>query len=223
MKKLLKDVTLLSYNTNPDRMDGTILALQKCCENFGFYQVKLICDKKPDNLPKNIIWEYAPHINNINDFNQYMFSELDKHVESSHMLFVHDHAYILSANTWDDNWLKWDFCGAPWRYMPDAYICHDTGEHVRVGNGGFSLRSKFLLGIPKKYNIPLTHENFYYNEDGNVAVYNRVKFLKLGVKYMPLEESCKFSYENPVPENNYGNMKTFGFHRNFPPSQMIHG
>ena len=95
MKKYLKDVTLLSYSTNPDRMDGTISALQKCCEELDFYEVKLICDKKPDNLPENIIWEYAPHINHIDDFNYYMFLELGKHVNSSHMLFVHDHAYIF--------------------------------------------------------------------------------------------------------------------------------
>jgi len=38
---------------------------------------------------------------------------------------------------------------------------------------------------------------------------------KYGIKYMPLEESCKFAYENNVPEN-LNIKKFFGYHRNKP-------
>ena len=214
MKKYLKDVTLLSYSTNPERMNGTIRALQTCCENLDFYQVKLICDKKPDNLPENIIWEYAPHINNINDFNYYMFLELGKHVDSSHMLFVHDHAFVLTASLWDDNWLQYDYCGSPWPVVENAYLT-DDGKRIRVGNGGFSLRSRKLLFAPKELGLKLEHRQGFYNEDGNVAVYQVDRLSKYGIKYMPLEEACKFAYENDVEENK-GINNFFGFHRNIP-------
>ncbi len=214
MKKYLKDVTLLSYSTNPDRMDGTISALQKCCEELDFYEVKLICDKKPDNLPENIIWEYAPHINHIDDFNYYMFLELGKHVNSSHMLFVHDHAYILHPELWDDDWLQWDYCGAPWKVIENAYLT-DNGKRIRVGNGGFSLRSRRLLFAPKELGLKLEQRQQFFNEDGNICVYQADKLSEYGIKYMPLEEACVFAYENDVEENE-SISKFFGFHRNMP-------
>jgi hypothetical protein len=196
-------------------MEGTIRALQICCEDLDFYQVKLICDKKPDNLPENIIWEYAPHINNIDDFNYYMFLELGKHVDSSHMLFVHDHAFVLTASLWSEDWLQYDYIGAGWNWMPDAYICHETGEHVRVGNGGMSLRSFKLLNLPKKMGWYLKEEQGWKNEDGQICVYWRKQMLENGIKYAPIEVASVFSYEKNIPENM--NIKDFfGFHKNYP-------
>jgi len=37
--------------------------------------------------------------------------------------------------------------------------------------------------------------------------------LENGINYPPVEVAARFSYENPVPENDYGNISTFGFHR----------
>lgn len=215
MKKYLKDVTLLAYETRPENTNNVILSLQKCCESLDFYEVKLISDVKPNNLPDGIIWEYAPHINEINDFNRYMFLEVYKHVKSSHMLYVHDHSYILNYDLWDDNWLEWDYIGCPWKLMPDAYICHATGEHVRNGNGGFSLKSYKIMSLPKEKGWELRQEQSYYNEDGNYCVYWRKEMLENGIKYAPVEVAARFAFENVVPENI--GIKPFGFHRNLPP------
>lgn len=206
----IPDVTLLALSSI--EIPATIAALQFSSRDIDFGAIKLISDVEPDNLPENIIWEYCPKINNIMDFNHYMFSEMGKHVQTSHMLYVQHHALIIRPNLWNDEWLGNDYGGAPWMIKDDAYICHATGEHVRVGNGGFSLRSKRLLEIPNKYNLPLLQEQGWHNEDGNIVNYNRVKMLELGIKYMPLEQAVIFSYENEVPENQ--GIETFGFHRN---------
>lgn len=215
MKKKLNDVTLLTYNTNPERTQGTIDSLNICCGDLEFYDVKFLSDRIPDNLPDNIKWEYAPKINHINDFNYYMFLELGKHIESSHMLFVHDHAYILHPELWDDDWLQYDYIGAGWKWMPDAYICHETGEHIRQGNGGFSLRSSKLLNLPKEKGWYLKEEQGWKNEDGQCCIYWRKEMLENGINYAPIEVSAIFAYENDIPENI--NIKEFfGYHRNIP-------
>jgi hypothetical protein len=215
MKIQIPDVTLLAYDTRPEKIDGTILALQKCCEQIDFHSAKLLTDIEPKNLPKNIKWEYAPHINHIDDFNYYMFLELGKHVDSSHCLYVQDHGYILNPDLWDNDWLQWDYCGAPWPLVENAYLT-DAGRRIRVGNGGFSLRSRKLLFAPKELGLELEQRQQFYNEDGNICVYQADKLLKYGIKYMPLKEASIFSYENPILENNYGNASTFGYHRNKP-------
>lgn len=209
----LPDVTLLAVSSV--EIPATIEAIERSCEGINFGAVKLITHEKPEGLSDDIEYAYMPKMTDIMQFNHLAFEDLGQYVNTSHALLIQHHGYVLRPELFRDKWLEYDYCGAPWRWSLDAYICHETGEHIRVGNGGFSLRSKKLMDIPKKYNIPLIHENFYYNEDGNIAVYNRVKFLELGVKYMPLEDACVFSYENDVPENI--NIKEFfGFHRNIP-------
>jgi hypothetical protein len=213
MKKLLKDVTLIAYSSND--VEENIVALQKCMEYFYFGAVKIISHKRPENLPEGIKYEQGKEIKDINDFNEYMFLNFYKHVNTSHCLYIQHHAYILNPELWDDNWLKYDYCGAVWPHVHDAYIANN-GERVRVGNGGFSIRSSYLMTLPQKMGWYLREEQGWKNEDGQIAVYWRKEMLENGVKYAPVEVAAKFSYENPVPENNYGNMKTFGYHRNDP-------
>jgi len=214
LKNNLKDVTLIIYETRPENFTNSINALNKCCESTSFAEVKFISDISPENLPKEYLWEFAPHIFDINDYNLYMFKEMYRHINTSHALCIHSHSWILNPLMWDDKWLEYDYIGAPWVIKNDAYISWGSKEHVRVGNGGFSLRSKRLLELPKIHDLPLLQEQGWYNEDGNLVSYYRELMLALGIKYAPVEVAAKFAYENPVPENNYGDMKTFGFHRN---------
>jgi hypothetical protein len=209
MKKNIPQVTLIAISSI--MIHETIRALQKCCEEMEFGSVKLLSHKKPFFLPSNITFEICPKINNIMDFNHYVFRDFGKHVTTSHCLMVQYHGWVLRPELWDDNWLQYDYIGAPWAYSDDAYMSQ-AGEHVRVGNGGFSLRSKKLLDLPKERNIQLTHDRGFWNEDGNICVYHREKFLEAGIRYAPVEVASVFSFENEVPENK--GVLTFGFHRN---------
>ena len=139
---------------------------------------------------------------------------MSRYVPTSHCLLIQYDSCIINPELWDDSWLQYDYIGAPWPYKDDAYIIDETGEHIRVGNGGFSLRSKKLLDAPERFNLRLTHKQGYYNEDSNICEYHRKELLALGIKYAPIEVAAKFSYENDVPENK--DTKTFGFHKNLP-------
>ena len=212
MKKQLNDITLVAYSSND--VKENIEALQKCMEYFDFGAVKIISHKQPENIPNGITYEQGREIHDYMDFNHYVFSDFGKHINTSHMLMVQHHAYILHPELWKDEWLQYDYAGAPWMIIPNSYLTDDE-ERVRVGNGGFSLRSRKLLFAPTKLGLSLEQRQGFYNEDGNLTIYHRKAMLGYGIKYMPVEEAAIFAYENPVPENI--NIKEFfGYHRNHP-------
>ena len=211
MKKHLPDITLIAISSI--LLHETIKALQKSCEKLDFGAVKLISHERPSNLPKEIEFEKCSRINNIMDFNHLAFSDLGGYIQTSHTLLVQNHAYVINPICWDNDWLQYDYIGAPWAWQENSYIAN-TGEHVRVGNGGFSLRSKKLLELPRNLGLPLKQEQGFWNEDGNICCYYRREFLEAGIKYAPVEIAAHFSFENEVPENR--GIKTFGFHRNHP-------
>jgi hypothetical protein len=212
MKKSLPDVTLLAYTSH--EVKETIWSLNKCQEKLNFAEIKLLTHEMPVKLPSHIIWEYAPKINNINDFNKYMFLDLGKHINTSHMLYVQAHSWIVNPNLWTNEFLEFSYIGAPWKIVENSYMAND-GTISRVGNGGFSLRDSRLLNLPKKMGWGLREEQGWLNEDGNICCYYRKEMLDNGIKYAPLEVACKFSYENTIPENI--GIKPFGFHRNMCP------
>jgi hypothetical protein len=125
------------------------------------------------------------------------------------LLVQHD-GFVLRPEKWSQEFLEYDYIGAPWPVSQDAYITFD-GERVRVGNGGFSLRSKSLLDAPNKHNIPFLNDRGFYNEDGNICVYNRKKFLELGMKFAPIDIAARFSQETQMIETE--GILPFGFHR----------
>lgn len=212
----LKDVTLLAISSI--RIPGTIQSLELCFKDIEFESVKLISHEKPKFLPEYIQFEECPKLNNIDDFNYYMFLEMGKHVSTSHCLIVQDHAYILNPEKWNNAWLNYDYIGSPWRIVENSYIANDY-TRSRVGNGGFSMRSKKLLDLPKKMGWELREEQGWKNEDGNICCYYKKEMLQNGIKYAPLELAVQFGFENVTEENKY--IKPFGFHRNLPPWDYI--
>ena len=209
----IPEVTLVAVDCT-DRVPGTINALTICTRNIDFGRVKLLSHRQPDYLPDFIEYNEIPKINNIDEYNQFMFMDLGYYTPTSHCLTVQDHAYILHSELFDPSWLQYDYCGSPWPIIENAYLT-DKGERIRVGNGGFSLRSRKLLLAPRSLDLHLEQRQNFWNEDGNICVYQVDRLSKYGIKYMPLEESCKFAYENNVPEN-LNIKKFFGYHRNKP-------
>jgi len=206
----VSDVTLLAISSN--RVEGNVAALERCMNLMEFGAVKFLSHKNPDSLPDGIQFEECMELKSIKDFDYYAFLELGKHVQTSHCLMVQDHAYILHPEIWKDTWLRWDFCGALWEERPE-FISVSTGTMVRIGNGGFSLRSKRIMDLPKKLGLPLIEDRGFSNDDGLVNSFYRKTFLENGIKYPEATDIPEFSYENDVPENIHIT-KFFGYHRN---------
>lgn len=214
--KELDNVTLLVVSSI--KFKSTLHALEECRKKIKFHKTLLISHEKPAFYPDDIEWQECPRICNINDYNRYMIYDLHKHVETDFCLCINYDGYVVNPDKWDDEFLNWDYIGAPWLLRNDAYI-DPFGNHIRVGNGGFSLRSRKLLNVPNLTEVPfeVNTGNFYkhmnaglYNEDGNICVHNRHIFEKFGCKFAPLEVAIRFSKENEVPEAV--GIDAFGFH-----------
>jgi hypothetical protein len=229
----LPNVTLVSIDTTDD-LSGTLNAVYTSMKGINFGNVKIITTKEQIKnnsslTNENFIFEESVvDIKNYKDYNHYVIYNLHNHVNTSHCLLVQPDGFVLFPEKWDNSWLEYDYIGAPWAYVEDAYI-DPFGNHHRVGNGGFSLRSRKFLEVPTKVEVPweTNNSNFYwmpegvinYHEDGNVCVHNRHIFIEQGCKYAPVEIAVRFSQETRVSECD--GIIPFGFHYNLPPGVTL--
>lgn len=217
----LPNVTLISVAALNYESVVRALTLSTVGIKFGF--VKIITPTKPNSIPKDIAWEGCPPLRlrdtNIDDYSHYVLYDLWKHVDTEFCLVIQGDGYVINPRLWVDEFLKYDYIGAPWPIMTNSYI-DPFGNHQRVGNGGFSLRSKKLLEVPNTHHIEwdVNKSDFYRHmgasslaEDGNICVHNRHVFEEAGCVFAPLEIAMSFSRELDIPE--YDGRKTFGFHR----------
>ena len=230
----LNRVTLISIDTT-NRIEETIQAVYTSMNGIEYGSVKIITT--PENIKQYqdslkddgiILEEPKIEISSYNDYNYYVVYKLGEHVDTSHCLLVQQDGFVLFPEKWDADWLNYDYIGAPWPYAEDAYI-DPFGNHHRVGNGGFSLRSKKFLDIPNNVEVPWETNNsdFYwmpegvvnYHEDGNVCVHNRHIFLEQGCKYAPVEVAVRFSQECRLPECE--GITPFGFHYHLPEGTQL--
>lgn len=157
---------------------------------------------------KKIIWDDT--IKDINDWNYKMIFELHNYVQTDYAMVIHADGYVINPSIWNDEWLNWDYIGAPWPLPKDDYSYRTPeGELIRVGNS-VSLRSKRLLELPSK--LGLEWKSYYgnTNEDGFLCVHNRKILEEIDCKFAPLEVAKHFSKEHDIPEND--GLQTFAFH-----------
>lgn len=115
---------------------------------------------------------------------------------SSHVLNIEWDSGLNDPNMWSNEFLKYDYIGAPWPWHP---------KNERVGNGGFSLLSRRLLEA-------LSNFNYAFPWDDTLCRIHRPKLESLGFKWAPESVAARFSLE-------HGPMrKSFGYHdcRNWP-------
>lgn len=131
-------------------------------------------------------------------YNNWIINEFPKHIKSDFAMIIHRDGYILRPELWTDEFLAYDYIGAPWPFV------HAT----QVGNGGFCIRSKrlALLGAQYKYDRRLQS-----NEDMWITGTLRPEYLKRGMEVAPIKLAGRFSCEGPIP--GIADIETcFGFH-----------
>jgi hypothetical protein len=219
----LNNITLLALGST--QIKENLAALKFSMLGIDFGAVKFISHEPPSEMPVGVQYEKFNDFENISykEFSYYCIYKLIEHVDTEFMLMIHPDGFVINPDSWTDEFLEWDYIGAPWPIMDTAFI-DPFGNHQRVGNGGFTLRSRKLLGVPLVEDIPfeVNQGTFYkhmnagaYNEDGNICVHNKHLFEKHGISYAPVELAAKFSHEIPVPET-VGIKNPFGFHRYYP-------
>lgn len=213
-----------------DGVSDTIKALYTCMEVADFFEVKFITSKEvidrfgKDLLNDGIVCEEPSiSIENMKDYARFMIYHLGEHIQSEFTLTIQHDGFIINPDAWRDEFLNYDYIGAPWPWRDQGFVT-PFGEHISVGNGGFSLRSKKLLEVPSRVEVPfdvVAMNHFYkmfgavnWNEDGNICVHNRHIFEEQGCKFAPVEVAKYFSYESPLDINR--GIIPFGYHGNLP-------
>ena len=211
-------------------VEDTIRAIYTCMDFADFDSVKFITSKEvidirgEDLLQDGIVCEEPSiSITNMKDYARFMIYHLTEHVDTNYTLTIQHDGFIVNPDQWRDEYYDYDYIGAPWPWREQGFVT-PFGEHISVGNGGFSFRSKKLLDVPSKVEVPfdvVAMNDFYkmfggvnWNEDGNICVHNRHIFEAQGCKFAPVEVAKYFSHESTL-DINYG-MIPFGFHGNLP-------
>ena len=110
--------------------------------NFG--EVLFISHDEPKNLPEKVRWPQGPEMKNMKEWNHACIYELHKHIKTSHCLFVHDDSWVLNPESWDDDWLEYDYIGAPW-------VCEETKHTPTRGEKDIELATVDSLCGAKNY------------------------------------------------------------------------
>jgi len=188
----LKNVTLICVDCY--NYGGAVSAIQKSIEKVQFAAVKFLTDIEIEVEGVDVV--QISRINSKEDYSRFIVKELYKYFDTSHVLVIQHDGYVLNADVWDEDFLWYDYIGAPW-LETDGY---------NTGNGGFSLRSlslQYFLGTDK--NITVTHP-----EDAQICRFYGPYLQSVGFKFAKEEVAEKFSFELRQP-----NQHTFGFHGKF--------
>jgi hypothetical protein len=210
MKKLnLLNITLVSMTSV--NIDKTIEAMLLSSENINFGKIKLITHNRPDNLPEKIEFCYIDRIDSLDEYSYDMIYKLSEYIDTEFALIVQSDGYVLNANSWKDEFFDYDYVGAIWP-IPRDNISFRGGDGTlyRVGNGGFSLRSKKLIDLPIKLKMKWESYKGFYNEDGFICVFKRKIYEENNCKFATIEVAKYFSHETELLETK--KIIPFGFH-----------
>jgi hypothetical protein len=199
----LKDVTLVAIDTRwPDL---ALKSLQRSMKRVDFGSVKLIHSKAYHPDDRDIESCVVPPLASAEEYSRFMLKNLIDYIETDHVLVTQWDSWVVDTSKWTDEFLSYDYVGAPWPNCAPA---------LSVGNGGFSLRSKALLKFTAMADISKTHP-----EDVAIIDHHNHLGSSSPISVAPLYLAKDFSFERPLddePRNSF--RKSFGFHGlfNFP-------
>src|SRR5687768_728738 len=188
----LSSVTLVAVTSIS--LAATVRALERSMAQADFGAVLLLSDREPDAARPGSEWRRIRRIASREQYSWFMLRELAAHIATPFALCVQWDGYALNGARWSEAFLEYDYIGAPWPQFDDDY---------RVGNGGFSLRSRKLLQASAK--LPVRPGDA---EDIAICRTHRRRLEKeAGVRVAPEEVARAFSFER-LPRTG----AEFGFH-----------
>lgn len=204
----LSNVTLVAMTSI--RLESHVKALQYSKKGIKFYDVKLLSDTKPENLPSDLSFEYTEKSPDIDSWCYNVIYNLPKYIHSEYMILIQDNGFIVNPSSWKEEFLNYDYIGAPWPLPIDDFSYRDiNGNIVRIGNS-VSLRSKKLLDLPLKLGLKWEPFHGFYHEDGFICAQYRHIYEEQGCNFPSIDIAKYFSRETELDENI--NLEPFAFH-----------
>ena len=211
--KLKIPVDLVTINCN--MVEEGVKALEYSTKYIEFNNVFLLSDQ---TISGNFDLISIKKIRDVEDYNNEILN-LSKHIKSEYVLIIQHDGHVINHKKWDDLFLKFDYIGAPWpnsnkwnerwKYYPkemEEKILKNLNLN-RIGNGGFSLRSKKFLDYSRSYKeVDGAPEDIFLN------ILNYDKAFEYGIKYPDVKTAISFSYEIPLKGKNLEKEKRFHFY-----------
>jgi hypothetical protein len=192
----LNNITLVALTGIGWRNIETVTALEHSQKGIEFGAVKYI---------------QLGEVKDVDSWSKAIIYELPKYIETDFCLLIHENGFVVNPESWNPEWLNYDFIGSPWPLPQDDFSYRDEeGDIVRVGNS-VSLRSKKLLDLIATREWKSYFG--YFNEDGFITCHHRKWLESKGCKFAPLEVAKWFGRELEIPENQDVD-KPFVFHMN---------
>ncbi len=207
----LPDVTLIAVTAV--NIDETHFALQHCLQAVEFGAVKLLCPELPSTPDPRVKYQRIPPIK-LDGYNRILLRLLHTQFDTRHCLIVQADGYILNPERWRQEFLEYDYIGAPW--PAEIEVGNQQSQWTmtltnRVGNGGFSLRSKKLMEAVAQ--VPVEAMSFpVMSEDIVICHYLHDQLVARGLKFAPLELAARFAVETEAVVPGQSLETAFGFH-----------
>jgi len=209
-KVRLPDVTLLTVTSI--EIEDAVEALKISSCEIEFAAVKLVAPERPGVLPAGFDFVSIPPMDFLG-YSRFMLADLHRCFDTSHCLVVQSDGFVVNPGCWRDEFLQYDYIGAPWpesvQVVPDNWTLQLNRN--RVGNGGFSLRSHTLTECSA--HIDFDALDFpLKSEDLVICHFLYEEMRAQGIVFAPPALAAVFSIESP--ESLYGQDidAVFGFH-----------
>lgn len=175
-------------------------------DQADFGRVLLLSDRKPEASLDGIEWVGITPLRSRAEYSQYMLRDLRDHILTPHALCVQWDGFVIDGAAWRPEFTDFDYIGAVWPHFGDSF---------RVGNGGFSLRSRRLLD--ECGNLPFDGRQA---EDVLISRVYRRRLEEAGIRFAPESLAVKFAYERtPSTGDEFGFHGAFNLVRYLSPSE----
>jgi len=158
---------------------------------------------------------------NYDDFSLFCLTKMYEFIDTKYMLYCHGDGFVTNPSAWNWEFLNYDYIGAPWtnrnlnynypRWPLVRKASQESGNRYRVGNGGFSLRSKKMMET-----VASLYLNEYYKipEDLVISIIMRKELENMGFKFVDdILFAASFSCESTNMDGYILSCEnSFGFH-----------
>ncbi len=193
----LSNVTLVMIETREHGLAQ--LAVQDCLDRAHFADVVIFTDRPHQFRDQGRIVEVEDWPEKIG-WSRCHWQEVAPHVGTSHALSIQWDSWIVAPEMWTDEFLQYDYVGAPWWYK----------DGMNVGNGGFCLRSTKLMRYLRKHRDRFPCTNAL--DDDLLCRKYRPSLQEEGFTWAPDDLALKFAFEVVRPDTS---ARHFGFHACF--------
>lgn len=189
-------ITVVAIDTDPASHDLTRFAVKQTLLGLDVEEVLFFGGK---TLGVGERFVEINRFDSIATYSEFVLKCMWPFIRTEFLLIVHWDGFVANPTLWKNEFLSFDYIGAPWGWAND---------HMSVGNGGFCLRSARLLQECKEVNVRRHPEILFGGiEDIVICRLYHDHFVEKGIRFAPRDLAEQFSYES-------GSIRQlpFGFH-----------